>query len=155
MTAPARRDLVRSLVAGGDVSGIHDVGDGGLGVCLAELALHSQVGVPTWVSGVVVAVLTWLVVIGGVKSIGRAAEKLAREGYKFIIGPIGSASVMAMKPITERNKVIMLSNSYKMSSAHDARAAAADPEAPSAGARRRGRSARPRHPPDQGHALRR
>ncbi|MBX7021505.1 ABC transporter substrate-binding protein, partial [Providencia rettgeri] len=35
-----------------------------------------------------------------------------QDEVKYIIGPIGSASVMAMKPITERNKVIMLSNSY-------------------------------------------
>ncbi|MEX2272205.1 MAG: amino acid carrier protein [Vicinamibacterales bacterium] len=37
----------------------------------------SQFAIPTWVTGVIVAVLTWLVIIGGVKSIGRAAEKLA------------------------------------------------------------------------------
>ncbi len=41
------------------------------------LVMHTQVGVPTWVSGVTVAVLTWLVIIGGIKSIGRAFEKLA------------------------------------------------------------------------------
>ena len=41
------------------------------------LVMNTQVGVPLWVSGVVVAVLTWLVIIGGIKSIGRAAEKLA------------------------------------------------------------------------------
>ncbi|MBP6019251.1 MAG: ABC transporter substrate-binding protein [Burkholderiaceae bacterium] len=35
-----------------------------------------------------------------------------QDEVKFVIGPIGSASVMAMKPITERNKIIMLSNSY-------------------------------------------
>jgi AGCS family alanine or glycine:cation symporter len=40
------------------------------------LVMHVQAGVPTWVSGVVVAVLAWLVIIGGIKSIGRAAEKL-------------------------------------------------------------------------------
>jgi len=34
-------------------------------------------GVPTWATGVTIAVLTWLVIIGGVKSIGKAAEKLA------------------------------------------------------------------------------
>ncbi len=39
--------------------------------------MNTQVGVPRWVSGVVVAVLTWLVIIGGIKSIGRAFEKLA------------------------------------------------------------------------------
>jgi AGCS family alanine or glycine:cation symporter len=41
------------------------------------LVMNTQVGVPFWVSGVVVAVLTWLVIIGGIKSIGRAFEKLA------------------------------------------------------------------------------
>jgi AGCS family alanine or glycine:cation symporter len=41
------------------------------------VVLESQFGVPTWGSGVAIAVLTWLVVIGGVRSIGRAAEKLA------------------------------------------------------------------------------
>jgi AGCS family alanine or glycine:cation symporter len=40
------------------------------------LVLNTQVGIPLWTSGVVVAVLTWLVIIGGIKSIGRAAEKL-------------------------------------------------------------------------------
>ncbi len=38
---------------------------------------QSQFHVPTWASGVVIAVLTCLVVIGGIKSIGRAAERLA------------------------------------------------------------------------------
>jgi AGCS family alanine or glycine:cation symporter len=41
------------------------------------LVMNTQVGVPLWVSGVVVGVLTWLVIIGGIKSIGRAAENLA------------------------------------------------------------------------------
>jgi AGCS family alanine or glycine:cation symporter len=41
------------------------------------LVMDTQVGVPKWVSGVVVAVLTWLVIIGGIKSIGRAFERLA------------------------------------------------------------------------------
>jgi AGCS family alanine or glycine:cation symporter len=41
------------------------------------VVLDSEFGVPTLVTGVVVAVLAWLVVIGGVSSIGRAAEKLA------------------------------------------------------------------------------
>ena len=40
------------------------------------LVLNTQVGMPLWVSGTVVAVLAWLVIIGGIKSIGRAAEKL-------------------------------------------------------------------------------
>ncbi|MBQ8101927.1 MAG: ABC transporter substrate-binding protein [Afipia sp.] len=35
-----------------------------------------------------------------------------QDDVKFILGPIGSASVLGMKPITEKNKVILLSNSY-------------------------------------------
>lgn len=41
------------------------------------VVLESQFRLPTIVTGVLVAVLTWLVIIGGVKSIGRVAEKLA------------------------------------------------------------------------------
>lgn len=41
------------------------------------LVLDSAVGIPRIVSGIVIAVLTWLVIIGGIKSIGRAAEKLS------------------------------------------------------------------------------
>jgi AGCS family alanine or glycine:cation symporter len=40
------------------------------------LVWNTQLGVPKWVTGLVVAVLTWLVIIGGIKSIGRAAAKL-------------------------------------------------------------------------------
>jgi alanine or glycine:cation symporter, AGCS family len=41
------------------------------------LVLDTVVGVPRLVSGVVIAVLTWLVIIGGIRTIGRAAEKLS------------------------------------------------------------------------------
>jgi AGCS family alanine or glycine:cation symporter len=41
------------------------------------VVLQSQFSIPPLASGVLIAVLTWLVVIGGVKSIGRAAERLA------------------------------------------------------------------------------
>ena len=41
------------------------------------LVFDTQVGVPRWISGLTIAVLTWLVIIGGIKSIGRVAEKLA------------------------------------------------------------------------------
>jgi phosphoribosylformylglycinamidine synthase len=37
-------ELVRSLVAGGDVVGVHDVSDGGLAVALAEMAIRGGVG---------------------------------------------------------------------------------------------------------------
>ena len=41
------------------------------------LAVNTVFGIPTWVVGVVVAVLTWAVIIGGIKTIGKAAETLA------------------------------------------------------------------------------
>jgi AGCS family alanine or glycine:cation symporter len=41
------------------------------------VVLQSELGVPTLATGIVVAILTWLVVIGGVTSIGRVAERLA------------------------------------------------------------------------------
>ncbi len=41
------------------------------------VVLDSQFKVPTLATGILVAVLTWLVIIGGVTSIGRAAEKLS------------------------------------------------------------------------------
>ena len=41
------------------------------------VVFESEFGIATWVSGLVLAVMAWLVVIGGVRSIGRAAEKLA------------------------------------------------------------------------------
>jgi AGCS family alanine or glycine:cation symporter len=57
------------------------------------LVMNTQVGVPRWVSGVVIAVLTWLVIIGGIRSIGRAFEKLAPA--KVGIYLVGSLIVIA------------------------------------------------------------
>ncbi|MEZ5292868.1 MAG: amino acid carrier protein [Vicinamibacterales bacterium] len=41
------------------------------------VVFDSVFGVPTWVAGIAVAVLVWAVIIRGIKSIGRAAEKLS------------------------------------------------------------------------------
>ena len=41
------------------------------------IVLDSQLAVPRGATGIAVAILTWLVIIGGIKSIGRAVEKLA------------------------------------------------------------------------------
>src|SRR5207248_8798405 len=43
-------DLVHQLVVEGAVTGLHDVADGGLAVCLAELAVRNQTGLT--VSGI-------------------------------------------------------------------------------------------------------
>ncbi len=54
------------------------------------LALYTVVGIPKIASGVVIAVLTWLVIIGGVRSIARVAEKLSpfKVGLYFTGGVI-------------------------------------------------------------------
>jgi alanine or glycine:cation symporter, AGCS family len=41
------------------------------------LVLNSVFGIPKIVSGIAIAILTWLVIIGGIKSIGRAAATLS------------------------------------------------------------------------------
>jgi AGCS family alanine or glycine:cation symporter len=41
------------------------------------LVLDTVFGIPRLASGITIAVLTWLVIIGGIGSIGRAAEKLS------------------------------------------------------------------------------
>jgi AGCS family alanine or glycine:cation symporter len=41
------------------------------------LVLNSVLGIPKLASGITIAVLTWLVIIGGIASIGKAAEKLS------------------------------------------------------------------------------
>ncbi len=41
------------------------------------VVFESELGLPRWICGIALALLTWAVVIGGVRSIGRAAEKLA------------------------------------------------------------------------------
>jgi AGCS family alanine or glycine:cation symporter len=41
------------------------------------LVLDTVFGIPRLASGIAIAVLTWLVIIGGISSIGRAAEKLS------------------------------------------------------------------------------
>jgi len=41
------------------------------------LVVKSELGIPMIISGIVLAVLTWIVIIGGIKSIGRIAEFLS------------------------------------------------------------------------------
>ena len=41
------------------------------------LVINSVFGVPKLTAGLVIAVLTWLVIIGGIKTIGKAAERLS------------------------------------------------------------------------------
>lgn len=41
-----------------------------------------------------------------------AANNLVGQGVKFVVGPIGSPEVTGMKPIANRNKMLMMSNSF-------------------------------------------
>ena len=41
------------------------------------VAFESELGVPRWACGVALALVTWVVVLGGAKSVGRTAERLA------------------------------------------------------------------------------
>ena len=52
------------------------------------LVVGTELGVPRLATGLVVAVLTWLVIIGGIRSIGRAAERLTplKVGLYFVGG---------------------------------------------------------------------
>jgi AGCS family alanine or glycine:cation symporter len=58
------------------------------------VVLQSELGVPTLVTGIAVATLTWLVVIGGVTSIGRWAERLAPA--KVVLYLAGGLLVIGM-----------------------------------------------------------
>lgn len=58
------------------------------------IVMDSVFGVPTWMAGVVVAVLVWAVIIRGIKSIGKAAEKLSP--LKVGLYLFGGLTVIAM-----------------------------------------------------------
>jgi AGCS family alanine or glycine:cation symporter len=58
------------------------------------LVLDSVFGIPKLGAGIVIAVLTWLVIIGGVKSIGRVAERLSP--LKVALYLVGGLIVMTV-----------------------------------------------------------
>jgi alanine or glycine:cation symporter, AGCS family len=64
------------------------------------VVMQSELGVPTWASGVAIAVLTWLVIIGGLGSIGRVAERLSplKVGLYLVGGLIVIVSHAAKIP---------------------------------------------------------
>lgn len=64
------------------------------------LVLDSEFGMPRWMAGIGIAALTWLVIIGGVKSVGRAAERLAplKVGLYLVGGLIVIATHAALLP---------------------------------------------------------
>ncbi len=80
------------------------------------LVLDTVVGIPKVVSGIVIAVLTWLVIIGGIKSIGRAAEKLSplKVGLYLAGGVIVIVSNAAQIPSVFR---LIFDGAFSMQSA--------------------------------------
>jgi AGCS family alanine or glycine:cation symporter len=56
------------------------------------LVLHTEFLIPKWISGLFIAVAVWLVIIGGIKSIARFAEKLVP--LKVILYVAGSLYVI-------------------------------------------------------------
>jgi AGCS family alanine or glycine:cation symporter len=64
------------------------------------VVVNSQFGVSTLIVGIVLAILTWAVIIGGIKSIGKAAEKLSplKVGLYLIGGLIVIISNAARIP---------------------------------------------------------
>ena len=55
------------------------------------VAFKSEFGIPPYASGIFLAILAWLVIIGGISSIGRAAERLSplKVGLYLVGGPGG------------------------------------------------------------------
>ena len=70
------------------------------------LVLNTVVGIPKVVSGIAIAVLTWLVIIGGIKSIGRAAERLSP--LKVGLYLVGGLIVIAMNAARIPSVVAMI-----------------------------------------------
>jgi alanine or glycine:cation symporter, AGCS family len=50
------------------------------------LVLNTEFQIPKWISGAVIAVAAWLVIIGGIKSIARFAEKLVPLKILLYVG---------------------------------------------------------------------
>lgn len=58
------------------------------------LVLDSVFGVPTWIAGIVIAVLVWAVIIRGIKSIGKVAQYLSP--LKVGLYLVGGVTVILM-----------------------------------------------------------
>ncbi|MGO1252003.1 MAG: ABC transporter substrate-binding protein [Alcaligenes aquatilis] len=84
--------------------------DGGVKIAVDEI--NQAGGLPVGDKKYKVEVLTYDDHYKAADAVTATNRLIDQDEVNYIIGPIGSASVMAMKPITERNKVIMLSNSY-------------------------------------------
>ena len=80
------------------------------------LVLDTALGIPRPVSGVVIAVLTWLVIIGGITSIGRAAARLSplKVGLYLAGGLVVMLSNIAQLP---RVLALIVESAFSMQAA--------------------------------------
>ncbi len=75
------------------------------------LVLNSEFHIPKWLSGAVIAIATWLVVIGGIKSIARFAEKLVP--LKIILYVGGCLYVLvAHFPLLPQTLTLIVKNAF-------------------------------------------
>ena len=80
------------------------------------VVLESELGVRTWVSGLGIAVLAWLVIIGGIRSIGRAAEALTplKVGL-YLVG--GVAVILSHLPRLPETIALILREAFSLRAA--------------------------------------
>ena len=80
------------------------------------VVFQSEFGIPTLASGIGIAVLAWAVIIGGITSIGRAAEKLAplKVGLYLLGGLVVIATHAARIPDT---LLLILREAFSMQAA--------------------------------------
>ena len=72
-------------------------------------SLHQNFGVPTWITGIFVAIFTAFVIIGGVKSITKVTEKLVPFMAAFYV--VGSIIVMIMNGSNTGAAVVLICKS--------------------------------------------
>ncbi len=81
-------DLVRKLVSGGLLSAVHDVSGGGLGACVAEMAIASSIG------------CTVARVAGHAELFSEAPSRVVAAVSADLLGPVEAAATAAGVPLT-------------------------------------------------------
>ncbi len=71
-------------------------------------AVRSSFGVPVWISGMILAVLTGLVIIGGIKSIARVTDKLVPSMIVFYIVAAIVALIINAKALPAAFELILV-----------------------------------------------
>ncbi|MHB1421062.1 MAG: ABC transporter substrate-binding protein [Bacillota bacterium] len=82
------------------------------GVELAAKEINERGGLKIGDTNYTVEVLPYDDKYTGEGGVAAATRLVSQDNVKFIVGPIGSASVLAIQPITEAAGVLLLCNSY-------------------------------------------